>query len=153
MARYADVVDVNGKNVSQFTEAQISAIKDLHGDFMQLINSEGKQVQTIDTHWPTSMPLTQAQRDVLSRAGTCLACHQDIPQGSIPIRMLGKIAEVANLSFASEEAHEHLLRENNVLISWVKAVGIILCVLLVPASIFGYLKRKKIREIIKRIKG
>lgn len=153
VARYADVVDVNGKNVSQFTEAQISAIKDLHGDFMQLINSEGKQVQTIDTHWPTSMPLTQAQRDVLSRAGTCLACHQDIPQGSIPIRMLGKIAEVADLSFASEEAHGHLLRENNVLISWVKAGGITLCILLVPAAIFGYLKRKKIREIIKRIKG
>lgn len=152
-ARYADVVDVNGNNASQFTQAQISAIKDLHGDFMQLINREGKQVQTIDTHWPTSMPLTQAQRDVLSRAGTCLACHQDIPQGSIPIRMLGKIAEMADLSFASEEAHGHLLRENNILISWVKAGGITLCILLVPAAVFGYLKRKKIREIIKRIKG
>lgn len=153
VTRYADVVDENGENVSNYTQAQISAIKDLHGDFMQLLDSEGKQMQTIDSHWPTSMPLTASQRDVLSRGGTCLACHQDIPQGSVPIRMLGKIAEVANLSFASSDAHEELLRENNVLISWVKAVGILCCVLLIPVLIVGYVKRKKIAEIIKRMKG
>ena len=153
VTRYAEVVDENGENVSNYTQAQISAIKDLHGDFMQLLDSEGKQMQTIDSHWPTSMPLTASQRDVLSRGGTCLACHQDIPQGSVPIRMLGKIAEVANLSFASSDAHEELLRENNVLISWVKAVGILCCVLLIPVLIVGYVKRKKIAEIIKRMKG
>lgn len=153
VTRYADVVGEDGENVSNYTQAQISAIKDLHGDFMQLLNSEGKQVQTIDSHWPTSMPLTASQRDVLSRGGTCLACHQDIPNGSIPIRMLGKIAEVANLSFASEEAHEHLLRENNILISWVKAGGILCCILLIPVLVVGYIKRKKLMEIIKRIKG
>lgn len=153
VTRYADAVDENGENISNYTQAQISAIKGLHGDFMQLLNKEGKQMQTIDSHWPTSMPLTTAQRDVLSRDGTCLACHQDIPDGSIPIRMLGKIAEVANLSFASEEAHEQLLRENNVLISWVKAGGIVCCILLIPLLIIGYIKRKKIFEAIKRIKG
>lgn len=153
VTRYADVVDENGANVSHYTQAQISAIKGLHGDFMQLLDSEGKQMQTIDSHWPTSMPLTVSQREVLSRGGTCLACHRDIPDGSIPIRMLGKIAEVANLSFASAEAHEQLLRENNVLISWVKGVGIVCCILLIPVLIIGYIKRKKIIEIIKRIKG
>lgn len=153
VTRYADAVDENGENISQYTQAQISAIKGLHGDFMQLLNREGKQMQTIDSHWPGSMPLTASQREVLSRGGTCLTCHQDIPDGSIPIRMLGKIAEVANLSFASGEAHEQLLRENNILISWVKAAGILCCILLVPVLIIGYIKRKKIAEIMKRIKG
>lgn len=151
--RYADAVDENGDNISKYTQAQISAIAELHGDFMQLLDSEGNQKQTIDSHWPTSMPLTSAQREILSRSGTCLACHQDIPDGSIPIRMLGKIAEVANLSFASGEAHEQLLRENNILISWVKAGGILCCVLLIPVLIIGYIKRKKIIEIFKRVKG
>lgn len=153
MTRYADAVDENGDNISKYTQAQISAIADLHGDFMQLLDSEGNQKQTIDSHWPTSMPLTSAQREILSRSGTCLACHQDIPDGSIPIRMLGKIAEVANLSFASGEAHEHLLRENNILISWVKAGGILCCILLIPVLIIGYIKRKKIVEIFKRVNG
>lgn len=150
--RYADVVDSNGQNVSRFTRAQINAIKQLHGDFMQLIDTAGNQVQTIDSHWPTSVPLTEQQRNSLSRQGTCLACHQDIPNGSIPIRMLGKIAEVANLDFASEEAHANLLRENNILISWVKALGIVALLLMIPAGIIIFIKRKKIIEIIKRIK-
>lgn len=153
VTRYADVVDEKGENVSRYTQAQISAIKDLHGDFMQLLDKEGKQTQTIDSHWPTSMPLTMSQRDLLARSGTCLACHQDIPDGSVPIRMLGKIAEVAHLSFAPEEAHAHLLRENNVLISWVKAIAMLCGVLLIPAFIVGYIKRKKMLEILKRIKG
>ena len=153
ITRYADVVDSNGQNVSRFTKAQINAIKQLHGDFMQLIDTDGNQVQTIDSHWPTSVPLTEQQRNGLSRQGTCMACHQDIPNGSIPIRMLGKIAEVANLDFASEEAHANLLRENNILISWVKALGIVALLLMTPAGIIIFIKRKKIIEIIKRIKG
>lgn len=150
--RYADAVDENGENISHYTQAQISAIKGLHGDFMQLLSSDGKQMQTIDSHWPTSMPLTTSQRDALSRSGTCLACHQDIPNGSIPIRMLGKIADIARLSFTSEEAHGQLLRENNILVSWVKAIGIFCCILLVPTLILAYVKRKKIIGIIKRMK-
>lgn len=151
--RYADVVDANGENMSHYTQAQISAIKELHGDFMQLLNSEGRQMQTIDTHWPGSMPLTASQRDLLSRGGTCMACHQDIPDGSVPIRMLGKVAEVAQLSFASEEAHGQLLRENNVLISWVKAIAILCGILLIPVVILVYIKRKKWAEILRRMKG
>lgn len=153
ITRYADVVDSNRQNVSRFTRAQINAIKQLHGDFMQLIDTDGNQVQTIDSHWPTSVPLTEQQRNALSRQGTCMACHQDIPNGSIPIRMLGKIAEVANLDFASEEAHANLLRENNILISWIKALGIVALLLMIPAGIIIFIKRKKIIEIIKRIKG
>ena len=151
-ARYADVVDSNGDNVSKFTKAQINAIKQLHGDFMQLIDSTGNQLQTIDSHWPLSRPLTEHQRNALARGGTCMACHQDIPNGSIPIKMLGKIAEVANLDFSSEKAHSELLRENNIMISWVKAIGISAIVLIIPIAIIAYIKRKKIIEIIKRIK-
>ena len=151
-ARYADVVDVMGENISRHTKAQIQAIRGLHHDFMQLLTEEGKQRQTIDTHWPTSMPLSEEQRDMLARGNTCIACHKDIPDGSIPIAMLGKIAEVANLSFASEEAHGDLLRENNILISWVKFGGIVALVVLIPVLGFAFKKRKKIVKVIKNAK-
>ena len=150
--RYADIVGTTGENVSKFTKEQISAIKGLHGDFIAILNSEGHQLQTLDSHWPTSMPLTKEQRDVLSRQGTCLHCHQDIPDGAIPMQMLGKIAEVANLSFTSEDAHGDLLRQNNLLIAWIKAGGIIAIVISIPVAIVLYIKRKKIIEIIKRLK-
>jgi len=152
-AKYADIVDKNGNNVSSYTKAQIQAIKGLHGDFMQILDEQGNQLQTVDSHWPASMPLTREQRDVLSRSGTCIACHQDIPKGAIPIRMLRSIAEVTNLSFATEAEHANLLRENNILISWIKAGGIIVVILLIPTGVVCYIKRKKISQIIKRVKG
>lgn len=152
-ARFADVMDIDGNIVSKFTQPQIQAIKGLHHDFMQLLDLDGNQVQTIDSHWPNSMPLTKEQRDKLSRKGTCLACHQDIPKGSIPIRMLGKIAEVAKLSFTSEEAHGDLLRQNNVLISWIKALGIVAIILCIPLIILAIIHRKKIVMFVKRFRG
>ena len=152
ITRYADVVDADGKNVSKHTKAQIHAIKDLYGDFIQILDSMDRQQLTVDSHWPTSMPLTREQRDVLARGNTCLACHQDIPNGAIPIRMLGKVAEVAHLSFAQEAAHDQLLRENNVLISWVKALGLVALVLLLPVLIVVYWKREGIFKLIRRFK-
>lgn len=151
--RYADLTDSEGQNVSRFTRQQIAAIKGLHGDFAQILDENGRQLQTVDSHWPTSMPLTQAQRDALSRNGTCLACHQDIPDGAVPIKMLGKIAEIADLNFTSEQAHGDLLRQNNVLISWVKAGGIVALILAIPLGIVLFIKRKKVIQIIKRLKA
>ena len=151
VAKYADVVDENGNQLSRHTRAQLTAIKNLHGDFMQIIDSLGNQVQTVDSHWPTAMPLTQQQRDMLSRGGTCLACHKDIPNGAIPIKMLGKIAEITHLSFASEEAHGQLLSENNLLISWVKFGGLLMLLLAIPIAIFAFIKRKQLLALLKKI--
>lgn len=151
--RFADIVDVNGENVSVFTQVQINAIKDLHNDFMQAINEDGMQVQTVDSHWPDSSPLTSEQLDVMARSGTCTACHQDLPN-LLPARfVLQKIAKVANLSFKDEQAHSSLLRENNIMISWIKALGIIALILLIPIAIFAYRKRETIKEAYKRMKG
>ena len=151
VARYADAVDSEGNSLSRFTKAQISAIQHLHGDFMQIINAEGRQVQTVDSHWPTSMPLTQEQIQALSRGGTCMACHKDIPDGAVPIRMLGKIAEITHLSFASEEAHGDLLSQNNLLISWIKAGGIVLLILMIPVAALCIWQRKKIIRFVKQV--
>ncbi|WP_430811799.1 MULTISPECIES: hypothetical protein [unclassified Carboxylicivirga] len=142
-ARYADVINQNGEIVSRHTEVQIPALPHLHGDFAQLIDSSGRQVQTVDSHWPRSKPLTARQREVLARDGTCLACHQDLPKGALPIRMLGQIAHMTGLSFAPEEAHNELLRENDLLISWVKFLGILTPIpLLVVAFVLFKLKKK-----------
>ncbi|MDY0132943.1 MAG: hypothetical protein RBR53_09770 [Desulforegulaceae bacterium] len=143
ISRYADVRTGEGENVSKFTKVQIHAIKELHGDFMQVLRPDGTQVQTLDSHWPTSMPLTLEQRDALERGNTCVACHQDIPKGSIPIAMLGKIAKIVDISFMSEKAHSKLLRENNILISWAKFLAILTPVVAFPLFFLFIWKRKK----------
>lgn len=145
LARYADVVTADGEIVSRYTRPQIVALPQLHGDFMQLLDHNDRQMQTVDSHWPDARPLTVAQRDKLARQGTCAACHQDIPDGSLPMKMLGKVAEVTRLSFAPASAHAKLLRENNIGIAWVKIAAIIGGILFVAAGsiwLFRKLKRK-----------
>ena len=150
--RFADVVDANAQNVSRFTRTQIEAIKGLHSDFMAILDPEtGKQLLTVDSHWSGSMPLTADQRAVLSRDGVCAACHIDIPEGSIPIQMLGKIAEVADLSFTTPEAHDRLLWENNTMISWIKMLGILAIVILIPLLILLWIVRHQVASWLRRV--
>lgn len=149
--RFADVITADGDIVSKHTKVQISAIKDLHGDFMQILNKDGKQLMTVGSHWEGSMPLTVEQRTKLGRKQTCMACHQDIPDGAIPMKMLKEVAEITNLSFASDDAHAHLLNENNLIVSWIKAIAICLGLLLIPLIILYICRRKKINMILKKL--
>lgn len=146
--RYADATSSTGKLLSKHTKVQISAIKGLYGDFMKVLNKDGKQIMSVGSHWKESMPLTKKQRIKLERTGTCTACHQDIPNGSIPMSMLGQVAKVTGLSFKENSAHAGLIRENNIIISWIKSIGIILLLLFVPFLIIYILRRKKINATI-----
>jgi uncharacterized Tic20 family protein len=62
--------------------------------------------------------------------------------------MLGLIAKAANLSFASPDAHDKLLRENNILISWIKVIGLLVLVISVVIGPVLWINRKKIRRKI-----
>jgi len=151
--RYADAVDLYGDLVSRFTKVQIQGIKDLHSNFMQILSKNGKQLLTVDSHWKLSSPLTPEQREKLDRDGTCIACHQSTSAGAIPIKMLYKIAQVTNMSFADGESHSKLLNQNNVLIAWIKFVGIIFLFLLPFICIVLYIYRAKIVAIFRAIKS
>lgn len=118
---------------------------------MRLVDPDGKQVQTIDTHWPTSMPLTEEQRHLLARQGSCVACHQDIPNGTIPNKMLTKVAQVAKLSFATPEAHDKLIHQNNLMISWIKALGVLGLIVLAGLIVWAIIKRKQVVAFCKRL--
>lgn len=150
--RYADAVDLYGNLISRFTEVQIQGIKGLHSNFMQLLSVDGKQLMTVDSHWELSSPLTEEQREKLDRSGTCVACHQNIPKGSFPIRMLHEIAHIANLSFADGLSHANLLNQNNVLIAWVKVLGIIALLLLPFMGVAIFFYRKKIARVWRAFK-
>ena len=125
--KFADAVTADGKLISKHSRPQVRALSFSNGDFSQVLDKEGKQIRTVDSHWPLSQPLTIAQRDMLNRADTCVACHKDMPtmpERSIAVAMLGTAAKATGISFASGEAHAKLLAENNTLIAWVKIAGI-----------------------------
>jgi hypothetical protein len=44
-------------------------------DWSQIVTRDGKQLQTVGTHWPDSRPLDQAQREKMEKTGLCMGCH------------------------------------------------------------------------------
>ena len=73
---FVDVQDLRtGKFVSKHKNAQIKAIPGMNYDWSQIITREGKQLQTVGTHWPDSRPLDQDQREKMEKTGLCMGCH------------------------------------------------------------------------------
>jgi hypothetical protein len=86
----------------------------------------------------------------LTRKNSCVACHRDIPKGTIPNRMLTKIAQITKLSFATPEKHSKIVHSNNLMIAWIKALGVVGLIVLAGLIVWGIVERKKVIRFWKR---
>ena len=142
--RILDVVTAKGAIVSKHSIEQIPAIKKLHGDFMQILDKDGNQLMTVDSHWPTSSPLTSEQREKMDRLRTCQACHSQMPDmdnASVSMVFLANMADVLNITYTSGVDHANLVAENNLLIAWIKTIAIFGALILIPCVILYILWR------------
>ncbi|MCD8213152.1 MAG: hypothetical protein LUC34_03745 [Campylobacter sp.] len=65
---YMGIKDASGKMLSKHYNVQINGIKNLHtGDFMQILDKDGKQKMRVDAHFEKSSPLTNDQIDSLNK--------------------------------------------------------------------------------------
>lgn len=110
---YVDMTTAEGNPLSRNAVVQIAAIPDLPMDLDQVVTRNGKQVQTVGHHWPASRPLNQKQRDNMERIGVCLACHQDIPDGTSSMKMLHQILKKRGRIPTTDEKHKALIRSLN----------------------------------------
>lgn len=107
--RYMDLKTADGRLLSKNSRPQMERIENLPMDLSQIVTREGKQVQTVGHHWSLSGPLTKFQRDKMERAGVCIACHQDIPDGNIQISTISLIGKFLGLTPHSDKEHSRLL--------------------------------------------
>lgn len=152
-AKFIEPITAEGKFLTDNPEPQIPAVPNLNHSFTQIIDKDGKQLMTVDSHWATSSPLKPEQLAKLDRQDTCIACHQsmpNMPDASKAMTMLGYVAKVFSLSFADGNAHKLLLDENNLIVAWFKALGIIFGILGVGALIAYFVWRKPINQALKR---
>ena len=134
-ARFAGIVTADGEPISRKATLQIQAIPDLGTDFTQAVDLDGNPVMTVDSHWASSSALTDLQRAKLDRRRTCAACHGQMPEmenASISMLFLARIADILGLDYADGKHHAGLIAENNLIVSWLKAAGILGMLLLVP---------------------
>ena len=110
---YVDMTTASGKPLSRNAVVQIAAIPDLQTDLDQVVTREGKQVQTVGHHWPGSRPLNKKQRDNMERIGVCLACHQDIPDGTPTAKMLNELLTRTGRTPDTDAKHKALINAIN----------------------------------------
>jgi hypothetical protein len=67
-----------GKHAAKNTSIQIKAIPGMNHDWSQVVTRDGKQLQTVGTHWPDSRPLDQKMRENMERTGVCMGCHENM---------------------------------------------------------------------------
>ena len=62
--------------IAKNKQPQMTAIPGMTYDWSQVVTRDGKQLQTVGTHWPASAPLPQDMRIRMERTGVCRGCHE-----------------------------------------------------------------------------
>ena len=132
--------------LSQLARTQSEPIEGLSADWSRLVGEDGSQLQTVGHHFKHSRPLSDEQSLHVSRHGVCLACHQEIPDGSLAVSLLHHVAEYANQLPEKPHQHNSLVRKILLIAGWVQ-VG--LASAMPVAALAGaawYLRRRKRRK-------
>lgn len=67
-------VDVDGKDPAR-ASVQFFAVPGQPRDWSQVVSRDGRQLQTVGSHWPLERPLDAGERAVVEKAGLCIGCH------------------------------------------------------------------------------
>ena len=143
-----DLMTAEGQVLPRSARTQIEAVPGLTADWSRFVTESGAQLQTVGHHFKNSRPLNNDERQHMSRTGTCLACHKEIPDEDLTVSMLHHIAQSLEMLPQTEEQHGTLLHKIMLIAAWSQSGVILILPLLVVAAILGfYLKRRKRKKM------
>ncbi len=77
--KYIDLQNLaTGEFIPANKTVQMQGIPGMDYDWSQVVTREGKQLQTVGSHWPASRPLDQDMRERMEKTGVCMGCHQNM---------------------------------------------------------------------------
>jgi|GEM_PF-95927 len=131
---FVDLETVDGHILPQRTQPQMEAIPNLDHDWSRIVDEDGKQVATVDHHFTLGRAFNKSEIDRISRDGTCLACHQEIPSGSLAVSLLHHVAQYTGQ--IPKTASEHNSRLHKIVLSsaWTQ----MLLAISVPLSVAAF---------------
>lgn len=141
---YVDVSTTTGEIVSEKAQFQIPPIKDLPMDLDQVITRDGKQLQTVGHNWPLSAPLSEDQRTRMERTGTCIACHQLVPDATLTYRIVSGVGKSLGLNPVTDQEHTMLIMRIMGMTAYLEVYGPF--GILAVIGLFWYQRKKCRRE-------
>ena len=122
---HVDLMTARGEPIVAQSSPQMHAVENLSHDWSRFVSEDGQQLQTVGHHFALSRPLNDAERAHMQREGTCLACHQEIPDGSLAVSLLHHIAEKGGLLPRENAAHAALIHRSLLLSGWVEVAALL----------------------------
>lgn len=132
---FVDLETVSGEILSKQARPQMEAIENLDHDWSRIVDEEGNQLATVGHHFKLSRAFNKAEIGRISREGTCLACHKEIPEKSLAVSFLHHVAQYTGGIPATPKEHDQLV--NKIVLS--SAWGQVLAVFCVPITLFAAL--------------
>jgi hypothetical protein len=123
---YVDLMTGDGRVIPTGIEPQMSAVGQLDMDWSRFVTEGGQQLQTVGHHLKHSRPLNNEERDHASREGVCLACHQEIPAGSLAVNLLHHVASGLHMLPVTNAAHRSLIHKALLFAGWGQVLGAVL---------------------------
>jgi hypothetical protein len=115
-----DLMTGDGRILPEAAKTQIEPIAELRADWSRYVTEDGKQLQTVGSHFSGSRPLNNQERANMDRRGVCLACHQEIPEESLPASFLHHVAKYAGMLPKTPQEHNSLLYKILMVTAWAQ---------------------------------
>ncbi|MCA9010558.1 MAG: hypothetical protein KDB01_12470, partial [Planctomycetaceae bacterium] len=137
-----DLETVDGDILSKNAKPQIASIPNLENDWSRIVDEEGNQLATVGHHFKLSRAFNKDEITRISREGTCIACHKEIPDNSIAIDLLHHVAKYSGQIPKSKEQHNGLLTKITLLSAWTQVLAV---PVILVGIIFGWRRWRRRR--------
>ena len=139
---YVDIETVDGEMLSENARPQLTAIDNLSHDWSQVVDRDGNQLATVGHHFKLSRPLNKDEIDHMTREGTCIACHKEIPDKSLAVSLLHHVAQYTGQLPSSSEQHHNLVHKIALSSAWAQ-VGLAMTGMLASIATTTYILRRR----------
>ena len=130
---FVDLMDGDGALVTSDAKPQVAKTGGLAADWSRFVTEDGEQLQTVGHHLSLSRPLDDRERALLEREGTCVACHQSLPDGDLAVSAMHHVAQMLDALPVDTDAHASLVHKIVRVAAWAQvlfAAGLLAAALL-----------------------
>jgi len=113
-----DLETTDGTILPESARTQMGAIENLDHDWSQIVDKDGNQLATVGHHWKLSRSLNKDEITRISRDGTCVACHKEIPEGELAVSLMHHIGKYTGSIPVSAEDHGKLVNKILLTSAW-----------------------------------
>ena len=126
----------------------MGALENLDHDWSQLVDEQGNQLATVGQHWKLSRAFNEDEITRMSRSGTCVACHEEIPESDLAVSLLHHVAKYTGQLPVSEADHSKLVNKIVLTSAWAQVLAATGTLAIVVCGGFWITKRRKRKHAV-----